>query len=106
MEDQLLEGGYVKSLFEFTNDIATYPYAVLKGPVPRKRKVMKYSDTGGLEPSEVVYSIFHKPDYLCTYISWPLFISYKFRDNVLKKCFAQFLDDSGVPIWGQKVSLA
>lgn len=62
MEDQLIEGGYVKSLFEFTNDIATYPYAVLKGPVPRKRKVMKYSDTGGLEPSEVVRDEWERVD--------------------------------------------
>lgn len=62
MEDQLIEGGYVKSLFEFTNDIATYPYAVLKGPVPRKRKIMKYSDNGGLEPSEVVRDEWERVD--------------------------------------------
>ncbi len=62
MEDQLLEGGYVKSLFEFTNDIATYPYAVLKGPVPRKRKVMKYNGAGGLEPSEVVRDEWERVD--------------------------------------------
>ncbi len=62
MEDQLLEGGYVKSLFEFTNDIATYPYAVLKGPVPRKRKVLKYAEGGGLEPSEVVRDEWERVD--------------------------------------------
>ena len=62
MEDQLIEGGYVKSLFEFTNDIATYPYAVLKGPVPRKRKVMKYNGAGGLEPSEVVRDEWERVD--------------------------------------------
>ena len=62
MEDQLIEGGYVKSLFEFTNDIATYPYAVLKGPVPRKRKVLKYAAGGGLEPSEVVRDEWERVD--------------------------------------------
>jgi hypothetical protein len=62
MEDQLIEGGYVKSLFEFTNDIATYPYAVLKGPVPRKRKVLKYAEGGGLEPSEVVRDEWERVD--------------------------------------------
>ena len=62
MEDQLIEGGYVKSLFEFTNDIATYPYAVLKGPVPRKRKVLKYADAGGLEPAEVVRDEWERVD--------------------------------------------
>jgi hypothetical protein len=54
MEAQLLEGGFVKALFEFTNDVATYPYAVLKGPVPRKRRILKYAEGGGLEPEEVV----------------------------------------------------
>jgi hypothetical protein len=62
MEDQLIEGGYVKSLFEFTNDIATYPYAVLKGPVPRKRKVLKYAEGGGLEPHEVVRDEWERVD--------------------------------------------
>ena len=62
MEDQLIEGGYVKSLFEFTNDIATYPYAVLKGPVPRKRKVLKYAETGGLEPQDVVRDEWERVD--------------------------------------------
>jgi hypothetical protein len=61
MEDQLIEGGYVKSLFEFTNDIATYPYAVLKGPVPRKRKIMQYGENG-LEPSEVVRDEWERVD--------------------------------------------
>lgn len=42
MEDQLLEGGFVKAMHEFTDDIATYPFAVLKGPAPRKRKTMKW----------------------------------------------------------------
>ena len=46
MEDQMLEGGFTKALFEFTNDIATFPYAVLKGPIPRKRKAMKYVEGG------------------------------------------------------------
>ncbi len=38
MEDQLVEGGYTKALFEFTNDVATFPFAVMKGPTPRKEK--------------------------------------------------------------------
>jgi len=51
MEDQLIEGGFVKALFEFTNDIATYPFAALKGPVPHKRKVLEWSK-GVLVPAE------------------------------------------------------
>ncbi len=53
MEDQMVEGGFRKALFEFTDDIATFPYAILKGPQPKKRKVLKYADAG-LEPSEVI----------------------------------------------------
>tara|TARA_R100000329_G_scaffold49890_1_gene46004 strand:- start:5331 stop:7355 length:2025 start_codon:yes stop_codon:yes gene_type:complete len=52
MEDQMTEGGYTKALFEFTNDIATFPYAIMKGPIPRKRKTMQYME-GGLGVTEV-----------------------------------------------------
>ena len=62
MEDQLLEGGFVKALFEFTNDIATYPYAVLKGPVPRKRKQLKYAEGGGMVPEEIVRDEWERVD--------------------------------------------
>jgi hypothetical protein len=61
MEDQLLEGGFVKALFEFTNDIATYPFATLKGPVPRKRLVLEWAE-GGLEPAEIVRDEWERVD--------------------------------------------
>ena len=61
MEDQLAEGGYTKALFEFTNDVATFPYAILKGPIPRKRKTMKYMD-GGLGIVEVVRDEWERVD--------------------------------------------
>ena len=48
MEDQLVEGGFTKAMHEFTDDIATYPFAVLKGPVPRKRQTMKYMPDGSM----------------------------------------------------------
>jgi len=61
MEDQLLEGGFIKALFEFTNDVATYPFAVLKGPVPRKRKTLKW-DGGELVPTEIVRDEWERVD--------------------------------------------
>ena len=61
MEDQLIEGGFVKALFEFTNDIATYPFATLKGPVPRKRKVLEWAE-GGLAPTETVRDEWERVD--------------------------------------------
>ena len=37
MEDQFVEGGFTKAMFEFTNDVATFPYACLlyTSPSPR-----------------------------------------------------------------------
>lgn len=61
MEDQLVEGGFTKALYEFTNDIATFPYAVLKGPIPRKRKAMKYVQ-GGLAAVDVLRDEWERVD--------------------------------------------
>ena len=61
MEDQLVEGGFVKALYEFTNDIATFPYAVLKGPIPRKRKTMKYVQ-GGMAAVDVLRDEWERVD--------------------------------------------
>ena len=61
MEDQMTEGGYTKALFEFTNDIATFPYAIMKGPTPRKRKTMKYVE-GGLGVVEVIRDEWERVD--------------------------------------------
>ena len=53
MEDQLLEGGWYEAFNEFIEDIVTFPFAVMKGPVKRRRKVMKWEE-GKLVPSEVI----------------------------------------------------
>lgn len=37
MQDQLLEGGFVQALSEFIDDLTTFPSAILKGPVVRKK---------------------------------------------------------------------
>jgi len=61
MQDQLAEGGWVKALYEFTNDLATFPFAVLKGPIPRKRKAMKYVK-GGLAAIDVLRDEWERVD--------------------------------------------
>lgn len=38
MEDQLSEGGFYEAMSQFVDDLVTFPYAVMKGPVPRKVK--------------------------------------------------------------------
>ena len=45
MEDQLQEGGYNEALSAFVDDLVTFPYAVMKGPVPRKVKDLKWVPT-------------------------------------------------------------
>ena len=37
MEDQLLEGGFLKAINEFIDDITTFPTAFLKGPIVRRK---------------------------------------------------------------------
>jgi len=37
MEAQLIEGGYLTALDQFVHDVVTFPSAVLKGPIIRKR---------------------------------------------------------------------
>jgi hypothetical protein len=61
MEDQLLEGGWYKAFNEFVDDIVTFPFAVMKGPVKRLRKVLKWQD-GKLEPQEIIRNEWERVD--------------------------------------------
>jgi hypothetical protein len=51
MEDQLVEGGFMDALGQFIDDLVTFPTAILKGPVARKRKKLKWNGTV-LDPVE------------------------------------------------------
>ena len=42
IEDQLNAGGFDAAFREFVDDFVTYPTAILKGPVIRRKKVMKW----------------------------------------------------------------
>jgi hypothetical protein len=53
MEDQLIEGRFIEGLTEFIDDIVTFPTAIMKGPVPRKRKTLEWKN-GGLVPVEKI----------------------------------------------------
>ena len=46
MEDQLQEGGFYEALSAFIDDLVTFPYAVIKGPVPRKTKELEWVQVG------------------------------------------------------------
>lgn len=45
MEDQLVEGGFLTAFSQFIDDIVTFPIAIMKGPVPRKRATLKWNGT-------------------------------------------------------------
>lgn len=63
MEDQLVEGGFHKALHQFVDDVATFPFAVMKGPVPRRRKVMQYDpQQGDLVVGEEVHDEWERVD--------------------------------------------
>lgn len=42
MEDQLQEGGYYEAMSAFIDDLVTFPYAVMKGPVARNTKELSW----------------------------------------------------------------
>lgn len=51
MEDQLVEGGFIQAMSETIDDLTTFPFCVLKGPVVRRRKTLAWQN-GELVPSE------------------------------------------------------
>lgn len=48
IEDQLAQGGFETAFAEFRTDLVTFPYAVLKGPVVRSRKVLSWKGNSGV----------------------------------------------------------
>lgn len=52
-EDQLIEGGFIRALSQFIDDLTTFPTAIMKGPVMRRRKVLQWQN-GRLVPVEVI----------------------------------------------------
>jgi hypothetical protein len=66
IEDQLAEGDWLKALNEFLDDLVTFPFAVLKGPVKRKRKKMAWQN-GALVPSEQIRNEWERVDPFMLY---------------------------------------
>lgn len=61
MEDQLVEGGFLKAFNQFLDDIVTFPFAVIKGPVKRKRtKLMWVGEE--LVPTEEIRNEWERVD--------------------------------------------
>lgn len=54
MEDQLTEGGYREAMAMFLDDITTFPAAIMKGPVVRKKPRLQWvQGTGGTYTPQV-----------------------------------------------------
>jgi len=66
MEDQLVEGGFHAAFNEFLDDIATFPYAVMKGPVKRRRSSMKWVNNE-LQPVEEIRNEWERVDPFMLY---------------------------------------
>ena len=67
MEDQLTEGGWNEALNEFLDDIVTFPYGVIKGPIKRKRKTLEWQN-GQLVPVERIRNEWQRVDPF--YLYW------------------------------------
>jgi hypothetical protein len=68
MEDQLLEGGWYDAFSAFLDDIVTFPSAIVKGPVVRRKPKMQWVD-GELEVVETTVLEWDRVDPLCLYPS-------------------------------------
>ena len=66
MEDQLAEGNWSKAFNEFLDDVVTFPYAVMKGPIKRRRKKMAWNN-GKLEPVQVIRNEWERVDPFMLY---------------------------------------
>ena len=82
MEDQLIEGGFIVGFSEFLDDLATFPLAVLKGPVVRRRKVLQWAD-GGLIPAEELRPEWERVDPFMFY--WAPWVSHIHDGPVIER---------------------
>ncbi len=66
MEDQLVEGNWHSAFNEFLDDIVTFPYGVIKGPVKRRRKMLKFVN-GELQTVEEIRNEWERVDPFMIY---------------------------------------
>ncbi|TQV82854.1 portal protein [Aliikangiella coralliicola] len=70
IEDQLAEGGWAQAMEEFIEDFVTFPSAILKGPINRKRKTLKWQGAKPVVHEETIptyertspFDIYPSPD--------------------------------------------
>lgn len=71
MVDQLQEGSYYEAMAAFIDDLVTFPYAVIKGPVPRKKRRLQWVPGGPtgyqLDVKEVIQLCWDRVDPFMIY---------------------------------------
>lgn len=72
MEDQLIQGGFHQAFADFIAEYVTYPAAIMKGPILRRRKTLtwKTSDGGAVSP-EVVEEIAPEFEVVSAFRAYP-----------------------------------
>ena len=66
MEDQLTEGGWSKAFNEFIDDVVTFPFACIKGPIKRRRKIMQWKE-GSMQAVETIRNEWERVDPFMLY---------------------------------------
>ena len=69
VDDQLIEGGFVKALAEGIMDISTFPAMIIKGPILRKRRVRTGWKKGKIQYDSKVVPTFERVSPLDIYPS-------------------------------------
>ena len=71
MEDQLVEGGFMKAMSEFIDDLCTFPTAVLKGPVLRNKGKLQWAQgadgTWAVSEQLSIQPQWERVDPMCVY---------------------------------------
>lgn len=82
MEDQLQEGGFARALFEFTDDISTFPAAIIKGPVVRKRPKLEWvTAADGTVDSKISEELLLEWERVSPFNAYPAPDSYGMQDG-------------------------
>jgi hypothetical protein len=71
MEDQLSEGNFIFAFTQFIDDLVTFPAAILKGPVIRKKPQMKWVQKGGEYTLEVEDAIVKEWERVDPFMLYP-----------------------------------
>lgn len=69
-EDQLAEGGFRDAISAFFDDIVTFPFAVMKGPVMRKRKCMEWAGNGLVAVEKVKEEWYRVDPFMFYWAPW------------------------------------